>query len=146
MTERAGEVFELSEVSRGLAVGDLDNDGDSDILLVNNNGPARLLANDLGHTRHWLGLRLRAGRPPREAPGARAALIREGRPFAWGQVSLDGSYASANDGRILFGLGDDPRVDAVRVYWPDGSVEEWSGVEAGRYTTLFRRTGRSAGP
>jgi hypothetical protein len=143
VSAQAGEAFIRSEVSRAAVLGDVDNDGDTDILLANNNGPARLLINSVGHRRHWLGLRLLSGEPPRDTPDARAALLREGKPAAWGRVRTAGGYGSANDPRILFGLGDDARVDGIRVHWLDGTVEEWTGVAVDRYTTLVKGTGRA---
>ena len=145
VTARAGKVFELSEVSRALAVGDLDNDGDSDILLVNNNGPARLLINTVGQDRHWLGLRLLGKDGKRDALGARVALLREGKSPSplWRRVRSDGSFAAANDPRVLIGLGDDAGPAEVRVHWLDGSVERWSKLPIDRYTTLRQGTGKS---
>ncbi|MCP3993896.1 MAG: CRTAC1 family protein, partial [bacterium] len=125
VTARAGKVFELSEVSRALAVGDLDNDGDSDVLLVNNNGPARLLINTVGQDRSWLGLRLLDKSGKRDALGARVALVRGAGENLWRRVRSDGSFAAANDPRVLIGLGDATEPAEVRVHWPGGSVEQW---------------------
>ena len=82
--------------------------------------------------------------------GARAAVLRGGRPVLWRRASTDGSYSSAGDPRIVFGLGDDPAVDGVRVEWPDGRMagplaEDFVGLEAGRYHTLRRGEGRAVG-
>ncbi len=149
VTDRAGAVFELSEVGRGAAFGDVDNDGDVDVLVVNNGGPARLLVNRVGAKRSWLGVRL-VGEAGRDMLGARAAVLRGGGPALWRRASTDGSYSSAGDPRIVFGLGDDPAVDGVRVEWPDGrmagpSAEDFVGLEAGRYHTLRRGEGRAVG-
>jgi hypothetical protein len=136
VTATAGSVFELSEVSRGLAFGDIDNDGDTDVLLENCNGRARLLINTISTANHWIGLRLVGGEPPRDQIGAWVGVHRKGKPVLWRRVRTDGGYASANDPRLLVGLGDDAAVDRVEVHWPDGSVEEWTGVAVDRYTTL----------
>ncbi len=140
-TAEAGPVFELSEVSRSAAFGDVDDDGDIDVLVMNVAAPARLLVNQVGQDRSWLGLRLVTGDPPRDALGANVALVRGGSPVMWRRVRTDGSYAAASDPRVLFGLGEDPEVDGVRVVWPDGLTEEFTGIEAGRYQTLRQGEG-----
>jgi hypothetical protein len=140
----AGPVFALSEVSRGAAFGDVDDDGDTDILVVNTNAPARLLRNEVGSRRHWLGVRLLEGDPPRDAPGAEVRLEREGAPPLVRLVRIEGSYASASDPRVGFGLGDSTAAIArLIVKWPDGALETFTGVAAQRYTTLRRGTGAS---
>jgi hypothetical protein len=142
VTRLAGEVFELSEVSRGAAFGDVDNDGDTDILVGNNNGPVRLLINNVGNHRHWLGLRLldKAGH---EAVGAKVAVYRKGAKPLWRRVRTDGSYGSANDSRILLGLGKATRVERVRVDWPSGRTEMWSSPPIDQYTTLEEGHGKT---
>ncbi len=141
VSEAAGEAFQLSEVSRGLAVGDVDNDGDVDAAVFNNGGRLRLLVNQVGQDRPWIGLRLVQGSPPRDALGAKAAVLREGRPTAWRLVKTAGSYNVAGDPRVLFGLGDQPAIDGVRVVWPDGKTEDWIGLDLERYHTLHRGEG-----
>ena len=145
---RAGEAFTLSEVSRGAAFGDVDNDGDVDVLVTNNNGPARLLINEVGHRRHWLGLRLVGGpEAPRDMLGARVAVFPDGGgPPLWRRARADGSYASANDPRVLVGLGAAAAVERVRVIWPSGRTEEWTGVEVDAWTTLAEGTGTAGSP
>lgn len=132
-TKQAGPAFALPEVSRGAAFGDVDNDGDTDVLVANNNGPARLLVNQAAGAK-WLGLRLVTGK--RDALGARVTLERPGAPALWRRARADGSYASANDPRVLFGLGNKADVGKVTVRWPSGRIEEWKGIAAGAYTTL----------
>lgn len=68
--------------------------------------------------------------------GARIAVIRKEAPTLWRRPRSDGSYASANDPRVLVGLGDSAEVPRVRVVWPSGSVEEWREVPIDRWTTL----------
>ena len=144
VTETAGSVFELLEVSRGLAFGDVDNDGDTDVLLENCNGRARLLINTIGDDNHWIGLQLVAGIPPRDQIGAWVGVHRKGKSTLWRRVGTDGSFASANDPRLLVGLGRDTAVDRVEVHWPDGSVEQWADVAIDCYTTLSKGTGSKA--
>lgn len=152
VTAEAGPVFELSEVSRGAAFGDLDEDGDIDVLVTNNAGPARLLRNEIGNRNPWLGVRLLTtgggSHAARDAIGARAALLRDGKASLWRRVRLEGSYAVSNDPRILFGLGGEAGaqdVEGVRVVWADGSSEDFAVTETGRYHTLRQGEGRTTG-
>ena len=142
VTGAAGAVFELSETGRGAAFGDVDNDGDVDVVVGNDTGPVRLLINRIGNRRHWLGLRL-VGAGGRDMLGARVAVRRPGEPTLWRRARSDGSYASANDPRVLVGLGDSDVRPAVEVRWPDGRTETWEDVEVDRWTTLEQGTGSS---
>ena len=144
VTSIAGSVFELSEVTRGLAFGDVDNDGDTDVLLENCNGRARLLINTVGNANRWLGLRLVGGDPPHDQIGAWVGVHRKNKSTMWRRVRTDGGYASANDPRLLFGLAGDTTVGRIEVHWPDGTVEEWADVAVDSYTTLTRGSGAKA--
>jgi enediyne biosynthesis protein E4 len=134
-TARGGPAFALSEVGRGAAFGDVDNDGDVDVLVANNNGAPRLLLNQIGSRNHWVGLRL-VGQGGRDMLGARVGIVLEDGRTLWRRARSDGSYASANDPRVLVGLGKATRVARVRVTWPHGTTEEWSVPAIDRYTTL----------
>jgi enediyne biosynthesis protein E4 len=142
VTHRAGGVFRLSEVSRGAAFGDIDNDGDVDVVVTNAAGQVRLLLNQIGNRQHWLGLRLVGADGRRDMLGARVAIMRSEGPTLWRRARADGSYASANDPRVLVGLGQSTAVRAIQVIWPGGRVEEWSGVPIDRYTTLREGSAR----
>jgi hypothetical protein len=129
-------------VGRGLAFGDVDNDGDTDLLVVNNAGPVRLLLNQVGAARPWLGLRLVGADGRRDQLGARVEVRRPHGPALWRRAHSDGSYLAASDPRVQVGLGEAPEVSAVRVHWPSGRVEEWTGLPLRAYTTLREGTGK----
>ncbi len=132
----AGAAFATEDVGRGAAFGDVDNDGDIDVVVNNNNGPARLLINTVGTRKHWAGLRL-TGRDGRPVSGARVDVGGRRR-----RAATDGSYASASDPRVVVGLSDSAAPPPVRVIWPDGRDERWSTVPIDRYTTLKEGGGR----
>lgn len=135
VVDEAGPSFQLLEVSRGAAFGDVDNDGDTDVLVTNNNGPVRLLLNEEGSRNHWLGLRL-VGKTGRDMLGALVEVVVTKNKILRRRVRTDGSYLSANDPRVLVGLGSVTRVESVRVRWPDGSTVESKAPPVDRYTTI----------
>ncbi len=141
VTRSAGSVFKLSDVSRGAAFGDIDNDGDTDVLITNNSGPARLLENRAGNKNSWIGFDLR-DETARQSLGAHVA-VRVNSNWRRLRSRSDGSYASSNDPRILFGLNGASSAVLVQVDWPDGSKEEWSDLAAGQYHELRRGSGRA---
>jgi len=139
---QAGPSFPLLEVSRGAAFGDIDNDGDTDVLVTNNNGPVRLLLNEVGNRNHWLGLRL-VGKNGSDMLGARVDIVIDKNRVLRRRVRTDGSYLSASDPRVLVGLGSMTKVESIRVQWPDGSSEEWKAPPIDRYITLKQGTANS---
>jgi hypothetical protein len=142
LSQQAGAAFALAEVSRGAAFGDIDNDGDIDILITNNSGRTRLMINEVGSRRHWMGLRL-INAANHDAHAARVVVYRKDTPPLWRRVRSDGSYASANDPRVVIGLGDDPVTAGIRVYWDSGRIEEWNDIASDRYTVLREGTGKA---
>ncbi|HXO19518.1 MAG TPA: CRTAC1 family protein [Thermoanaerobaculia bacterium] len=146
VTREMGEPFRRPGVSRGAAFGDVDDDGDTDVVVVDANGALRLLVNQVGNRRPWIGLRL-VGRPPgaraeRDMLGARVAVVRRGAPTLWRRAATDGSYASASDPRVLVGLGDQAAIVEVRVDWPDGRSELFPPPPLRAYTTFHQGAGR----
>jgi len=141
VSARGGEPFKLLDVSRGAAFGDIDNDGDEDVVVGTANGPTRLFINNVGNKNHWLGLRL-IGVGGRDMIGARVSIVRPSGPTIWRRSRSDGSYASANDPRVLVGLGTSTAPVTVRVQWPDGRMEEWADQAIDRWTTLKQGSGK----
>jgi hypothetical protein len=134
VSDQAGPALSVEQVSRGTAFGDVDNDGDVDVLVGDAAAPVRLLLNQVGNRQSWVGLRLVTGR--RDALGARVGVeLADGRTL-WRRARADGSYASASDPRVLVGLGTAPGIARVLVRWPSGRMEELTGVASGTWTTL----------
>jgi len=148
-TDAAGPAFAELGIGRGAAFGDIDNDGDIDIVFTNNGGPLRLLLNqtaakgaarasDDSGAAGWLQIRLEQSSGNRFGLGAWVGVERSGLPTLWRRVKTDGSYLSASDMRLHVGLGAAPVVSAVVVQWPDGHRERWPGPRAGQLVTLRR--------
>ncbi len=135
----AGEVFARSEVGRGVAFGDFDNDGDVDALVVNNNGSARLLENRSAGAGSWLGAGLRGAAGGFGGVGARVVVRPSTGTPVVRRVATDGSYAAASDPRVVVGLGEAPGPATVSVEAPDGRTVEWRDLEAERYYVLWPR-------
>lgn len=132
----ATTLSQFEEVSRGVAMGDLDNDGDVDLVVSNNDGPVRvhqnLSTNSSDERNHWLGVRLLT--LDRDALGAVAWLddeITERKV-----VRTDGSYASAHDPRLVFGLGYEAKMQTLHVKWPNGEKETFSDLAIDQYHEL----------
>ena len=144
VTRGAGLPFERTEVSRGLAIGDLDNDGAVDIVIANSNGPVQVLMNRVGAKNAWFGLRLLSGK--RDAYGAQVEVRRKGLPTLWRRVQADGSYLSAQDPRIVVGLGHEAAIESLVVHWAGGRIEEFAPPMLRSYGVLREGTGKAASP
>ena len=142
ISEIAGESFQLSQISRGAAVGDIDNDGDLDAVISNTDGPAELLINRGTPAHHWLSVKLRGVGSNRDGAGARVALLRPNGDRTWRRAHTDGSYLSASDIRVHFGLGTDLQITGIGVIWPAGGREIWTGIEADTRIELVEGSGQ----
>jgi enediyne biosynthesis protein E4 len=137
----AGPPFALSEVGRGVAFGDIDNNGTVDVVVANNNGPVRLLLNGTTPRGHWLEVRLQGVKSNRDGIGARLTVNRPGKIPLVRRVHTDGSYLSASDVRVHFGLGDAKQATVV-AEWPSGLKEEWVNVAIDSEIALREGSGR----
>ena len=141
VTRDAGAAFDAAHVGSGAAFGDVDNDGDVDVLVTNNAGPARLLLNENAVGRPWLQVRLEAVIDNRQGLGARVGVRRKDGTILWRRARTDGSYLSASDPRVHFGLGAAPDVQAILVEWPRGGREVWNGITLNRIISVRQGTG-----
>jgi hypothetical protein len=136
VSEHAGPFFQTKHMGRGAAFGDLDNDGRTDIVISHINEPVVLLQNNLKNGNHWLGIEL-VGNPYRDAVGAKLILEVGGQKLMR-MIKGGGSYLSASDRRIVFGLGKCDKVDRLTVTWPSGEPRKqtWENLAIDRYHKL----------
>jgi enediyne biosynthesis protein E4 len=130
-----GSALLIPRVSRGAAFGDLDNDGDIDIVVGDLDGPPVILRNDGGNRNNWITLELRGVRSNRLALGARVKVV-AGELAQVDEVRSGGSYLSQNDLRLHFGLGKAERVDRVEIRWPSGKTEVLTNLAARSFYTV----------
>jgi hypothetical protein len=136
ITPQGGPYFRGEHCGRGLAIGDLDNDGRPDLVISHVNAPVALLRNVAPRTNHWLGVELR-GRGRHDVVGAKLT-VRVGDRCLMRFAKGGGSYLSSGDRRHLVGLGPATEVGRVTVEWPWGEprVQHWDGLAVDRYWRL----------
>ncbi len=135
VSETAGAYFAEPLVGRAAAMADYDNDGDTDIVIMNSNQRAVLLRNDDGNLKNWVGLKLVGTRSNRDGIGAKVRLV-AGDATQIREVKSGSSYASGSDTRLLFGLGDNQHVEKVTIVWQSGTTQELTGVSINQYLTI----------
>ena len=135
VSAQGGPAFAQPLVGRGLAVGDFDNDGRQDILVVDSEGKPLLLHNECPNAGHWLGVRLVGTRSNRDGIGALLTATVGSRRLLR-LCHTDGSYLSASDKRVHFGLGAATTVDTLSVRWPSGLVQTLKNLPADKYITV----------
>jgi enediyne biosynthesis protein E4 len=133
----------IDKSSRGAAFGDIDNDGDVDVLVINMNDRPTLLRNETTASNNWVALKLVGKSGNRDAIGARVALEQEG-PVQVSEIRSGGSYLSHNDMRVHFGLGARTKVPPVQVRWPDGAVEWFDTLTPNDIHVIRQGQGRSS--
>jgi hypothetical protein len=129
VSSESGEVFRQNWVGRGLAIGDLDNDGRLDAVVTTNDGPAYVLHNEILTTNHWLLLKLVGHKSNRDAIGAQIKMVTGDGP-QYAMVTTAGSYLSSGDKRVHFGLGKQTQVSTIEIRWPSGITQTLTDVRA----------------
>ena len=130
----AGAIFDVPIAARGAAFGDLNNDGQIDVVVgVLNDAPV-ILRND-GTKNHWLGIQLVGSKSNRQGIGARVVVLNDTDRRQVFDVSTGGSYLSSNDPRLIVGLGT-AGAKRVEIYWPDGQEQMIANPEIDRYMTI----------
>lgn len=141
VSEKTGKFSSEIENSRTLAFGDVDNDGDVDLLVTNEGGPARLYYNDVPKRGHWLMIRALNPALHRDAIDARVTVFASGKK--WNRLINPGySFLTTNDPRAHFGLGTANAIDKIVVQWPDGALESFPPPAVDRFVTLMKGKGK----
>ncbi|MGA7158141.1 MAG: CRTAC1 family protein [Acidobacteriaceae bacterium] len=135
ISQLAGPAIQTPQVSRGLAVGDLFNDGHMELVIENLEGSPMILRPEGGAPNDWIGLTLQGTKSNRLALNARVRVT-AGDLVQTDEVRSGGSYISQNDLRLHFGLGTHDRVDKVEVFWPSGATQTYTNLAANHFYTL----------
>ena len=136
--QEAGPAFNSSYVARGLAIGDFDNDGDSDVVITRLNGTPLLLRNNVGQDSGWIGFELQGTKSNRDAIGAKIVVtIGDRRIVRW--IVGGSSYLSSSDKRVLVGLGHTPKSSTVdvEIRWPNGTGQKVANLPVNRYHRII---------
>ena len=136
VSERSGDAFQQPFAARGVAVGDLNNDGSLDIAVNCNNGPALILMNQGGSGNHWLLINTVGAASNRDGIGARIQLATASGLTQHAYVSTAGSYLSSGDKRVHFGLGKEDRIRSLEIAWPSGKVQRMENIAADQILTI----------
>ena len=140
MSNAVGPEFMKPLVGRGAIYGDFDHDGDLDVLLTSNNGPAHLYRNDGGNRNKWISIRTIGTKSNRDGIGASVAIA-SASGKQWNVVRSGSSYASESDRALVFGLSQDPVVTSIDVTWPSGTKQRFANVAANQFITIDETRG-----
>ena len=141
----SGGVFHDAWVGRGLAIGDIDNDGRVDVVVSTNGGAAHILHNETATANHWITLHLTGHKSNRDGIGAVVKLTTQ-TGSQWVTVSTTGSYLSASDPRVHFGLGDSAVAAGIEIRWPSGIVQTLTDVKGDRQIQVDEPTQAASSP
>jgi hypothetical protein len=140
VSSSVGPDFMKPLVGRGAIYGDFDHDGDLDVLLTSNNGPARLYRNDGGNRNKWISIQTIGTKSNRDGIGATVAIA-SASGKQWNAVRSGSSFASQSDRALVFGLGQDPVVTSIEVAWPSGIKQKFTNVPANQFITIDETRG-----
>jgi hypothetical protein len=140
VTQMVGPAIQFPRVSRGVAVGDLFNNGHMDIVIENLQGQPTILRPEGGPANHWISFQLEGAKSNRLALNARVKIT-AGDLVQTSEVRSGGSYLSQSDLRVHFGLGDKQRVDKVEIFWPEGATETLTSLVADHFYCVKERKG-----
>jgi hypothetical protein len=135
-----GPAFNVAQVARGAAYGDFDRDGDLDLLITNNDGPARLLRNDGGNRNHWLTIRTQGVKANKDGIGA-VVRVETADGVSVQTVHSGSSYCSQSDLAVTFGLGKNTAAKSIQIDWPSGTKDRVTNVAGDRFVTIQEGTG-----
>ena len=144
VSSRSGAPFQTPLAARGVAFGDLDNDGFIDVAINCNDGDALILHNN-GNGNHWLLVNTVGTASNRDGVGAQIRLVTESGLEQYAMVSMTGSYLSSSDKRVHFGLGQDTTVKLLEVTWPGGKVQKMEGIQGDQILTVREPPGKTRG-
>ena len=146
VSSSSGDIFHEAWVGRGMAIGDIDNDGRIDAVVSTNGGPAHILLNKTVTANHWITLHLTGHKSNRDGIGAVVKLTTS-QGSQWVTATTAGGYLSSSDPRVHFGLGDSPVADSIEIRWPSGIVQTLTNVRGDRQIQVDEPvpTGASAG-
>ena len=139
-SDRSGEYFSTKRVGRGAAFGDYDNDGDTDLFVVNLNQEGTLLRNEGGNNHNWLMIQTVGTKSNRDGIGARVEVITRSHS-QMKEVQAGSSYLSGHDLRLLFGLGTETIAETVKIIWPSGIEQTLVDVEANQMLVITEEVG-----
>ncbi len=135
VSAQSGEVFQQKWAARGMAIGDIDNDGKVDVVVTENNGPAWILHNQTSTANHWITFKLIGTKSNKDGIGARIKILTPS-GNQYGTVTTAGSYQSSSDKRLHFGLGSAEAVTEAEIHWPSGTIQVLKNLQIDQILTI----------